>query len=518
MKIIHHHFNTQCSQGGALYFYSEISRLLSHFGPQGMQGHSIDFPREASQHADRLISLFAGLKPHDVVLCNAGPYGHLYHYLREKAGSRFRIIRDVRTTSWGGFLLQEALAGPLTRPGDLVLFPSEFCRAYFLRLFGQHLSRANTAVCYPLTHSFPVNVDKTPHQGFNIGYIGRISGDKNFDKVLDIFIGIHAQRQDAQLHLAGPIDKQSKYGSLERIAARLNQEGVPANRVTYDGQLPYDRIWSFFAKLDLFVFPALSSVESLGRVLLEARHAQVPVISVDYAAAGELLPSEWLIQPIFDTQRQFDGNRPFSYGSIDVAQAVHTALHSTSQHLSGIEAPYRPETLFSLLRGEHGTDMPRPLSPGTTDFLERICVSHAQLSHDAHSATVLCEKLFKFFQAYNHPSAIWRTWNLLLSLPKLVQSPESSALRYDRLTNTAAAFELRHAREFCRVANFHPVFQVQAKAVKPAQKIPDKLLSIPDGAPGEVRESGARPSRPSRGTETFVSLGRSPVHTKSGPA
>lgn len=515
MKIIHHHFNTQCSQGGALYFYSEISRLLGQLGEEGMQGHRIDFVEQASRHEGRLIlRLLAGLKPHDVVFCNAGPYGHLYHYLREKAGSRFRIIRDVRTSSWGGFLLQEALAGPLTRPGDLVLFPSEFCRAYFLRLFGEHLSLSNTAVCYPLTHSFPVSVEKMPHQGFNVGYIGRISGDKNFDKVLDIFTGIYTQRRDVQLHLAGPMDKHSKYGSLERIAARLKREGIPANRVTYDGQLPYDRIWSFFAKLDLFVFPALSSVESLGRVLLEARHARVPVISVDYAAAGELLPSECLIQPIFDTQTQFNGNRPFSYGAIDVAQAVHTALHvPPSQHLSGIEAPYRPETLFRLLRGEHATPVLRQLSPGATDFLERLSVSHAQLSHDAHSATVLCEKLFRFFQAYNHPSTIRRTWNLLLSLPTLSHSPESFALRYDRLTNTAAAFELRHAREFCREANFHPVFQLQVK-----KKMSDRLLSVPAGAIGERSGFSPQPFCHSSGSEILVAMDRQPVRAKSGTA
>lgn len=471
MKVIHHHFSTQSSQGGALYFYSEISRLLSTWGERSMRCHPIDFPAEVSQDPDRLIRLFAGLKPEDVVFCNAGPYGHLYHHLREKAGSHFRIIRDVRTTSWGGFLLQEALASPLTRAGDLVLFPSEFCRAYFLRLFGQHLSHANTAVCYPLTNSFPPHVQKTPHEGFNIGYIGRISGDKNFDKVLDIFAGIHAQRPDARLHLAGPMDKQSKYGSLERIVARLRRDGIAADRLTYDGQLPYAQIWAFFAKLDLFVFPAMSSVESLGRVLLEARHARVPVISVDYAAAGEIIAPEWLIQPIFDTDREFDGNRPFSFGSIDVGQAVHTALHAKGRHLEDIDAPYRPETLFNLVRGEPRTDMPRALSQGAIRFLESLRVDRVKLHHDPSSATGLCEKLLKFYRTYNHPSPLRRTRNLLAAMPNLAKAPESPALRYDRLTNSAAAFELRHAREFCRIADFHPIFKIQNPVVERVPKM-----------------------------------------------
>lgn len=469
MKIFYNSFTTKSSQGGALYFYSEISRLLSTWGEDAIECHPLDFSSRACRDPGELVRLFAKLGPDDVVVCNAGPYGHLYHYLRELAGSRFRIIRDVRTSSWGGFLLQEALAAPLSRPGDLVLFPSEFCRAYFMKFFPQGLTRYNTAVCYPLMDSFPAAVARHPEPGFNVGYIGRMSGDKNFSKVLEIFEGIHRHRSDARLHLAGPMDKRSKYGSLERIVSRLQQSGVPADRVSYAGQLPYEKIWPFFAKLDLFVFPAMSSVESLGRVLLEARHANVPVISVDYAAAGEIVPPSHLVAPVFNTSEEFDGNKPFSFGSIDVELSVQAALRSAPAYQPDIDAPYQSDTFYGLVRGERAPGEPKALSHGTRHFLDHLSLRGARLDHDHASAMKACRTLLSFYGAYNHASPWRRTWHLMGALHRVIHAPESPALRLDRLLNGHAAFELRHAREFCRTLDFHPVFKMMEAAVPTAQ-------------------------------------------------
>ncbi len=241
---------------GANLFYRRIAEILrKQPGSKGIR--------------DMFSFMEAGIKrllPGDILVTNNGPYAFLPHYYRQRFGLRFRILRDVQTTLHGAYLFQEAACGAFQQPGDAVIFPSNYTRNMYLKLF-THLNEENTFVCYPCIETFPKPRPRAKTD--DVGYLGRCSQEKNFQQLINI-----APKLKCKILVAG----------------ELNQKKLPENMV-WVGNLPYKDIWNFLGRIRVLLFPSTANIESLGRVLLEANHARVPAIAAEFGASPELCPN-----------------------------------------------------------------------------------------------------------------------------------------------------------------------------------------------------------------------------------
>jgi glycosyltransferase involved in cell wall biosynthesis len=262
----------------------------------------------------------AGLGPladDDVVYAGNGPYAHLYHLWRQEHGGGHRIVREVHTTFWSGYWTQEELCAPLHRPGDTVLFPSEYTRRVFLRCFPQ-VPPEDAVVAYPMLDDMPRHAPAAapaPGTVLRIGYLGALSTAKNFDQVLEAFVRCHADSGGrARLVFAGkPNDPRWETGAvLERLAAH----GVPAAHVTPLGLIGADGLADFFSRVDVLLFPSTASRESLGRVVFEALTHGVPVLAAAMGPAVELLPDRNLV-PAELAATPFTMDRVVALGRVD---------------------------------------------------------------------------------------------------------------------------------------------------------------------------------------------------------
>ncbi|MCU7912196.1 MAG: glycosyltransferase family 4 protein [Candidatus Thiodiazotropha sp. (ex Lucinoma aequizonata)] len=454
MKISYHDIRTHQADGGALYYYSEVSQLISEdkFAHASAEPHDI-FQLCASSESEQ--SKFVQRLGHqDVLVSNIGPYAHLYHYLRERYDGSFRIIRDVRTSSWSGFLHQELLSGPLSRRDDAVIFPSEFSRRYFMQRFPDSLHDDNAMVCYPLTASFPSHVERTrSNHRYRVGYIGRLSNDKNFHQVLGIFARYYKDTNGkASLYLAGPFDANSTFRSKRAILRALKRVGVPADRITYLGNLAYREIWRFYANIDVLLFPALASVESMGRILIEAARARLPVIAATYAASPELANIEDLATTYHELDRTFQLNSIFSFGHIDKVDAAQRLSSARVIDDCSRFPRYQPSTYYNILLGRNNNQA-LELHPIIAAFIDALQVTHLS-PLTRNEAMTQCSTLLGYFRRYNDNHLLAR-FSLLMA--NMSFSFEKAEIYINRILYPNRRFLLAHARAHCRYVDFSPV-------------------------------------------------------------
>lgn len=486
MKIAYHKFTTKKSNGGALYYYSEISKILNGLSNEGASIMQHEFRNLISSNPNELNNFVKSLDSEDVVVSNVGPYAHLYLYIRERFGGRFRIIRDVRTSSWSGFLLQEVLARPLTRPGDKILFPSNFCKQYFINLFDDSLYNECSSVCYPLFDSFPKQIPEKKNgqwPGLRMGYIGRISDDKNFSQVLEIFIQKCMDEQSKiELHCAGPVDPASTFKSIRSIKKYLAHRGVSADRFVYKGNLSYSLIWPFFRQIDVMLFPALSSVESLGRVILEAQYAGVPVVSADYAAASEILPPENLVKPVFRMNKSFDMIKPFSFGSISVDHALKSIDRAVPGEVRVTAREYKTETFVKHVLGPSMAIKCKQhnLTRSQKAFITSLDFREIDLRLGYQDALDAAGDLFYAYRAYASNRIYDRAKSLLAALRQRNEYPEQIGLQMARLLFPKEHMKLSNARTHCLAAGFKP--RVILRNDIYSQWFPDALNGIDIGS------------------------------------
>lgn len=343
-----------------------------------------------------------------------------------------------------------------------MLFPSEFCRQYFLHLFPRSLNQDNTAVCYPLATSFPESLPpRGPRHGFELGYIGRVSDDKNFDQVLDAFVKLAASSDERMnLHVAGAIDPLSRFGTPWSMRRFLRRHGVAGDRLVYHGHIPYVGIWGFLRGLDVFLFPAVASVESLGRVLLEAQYAGVPVVAAHYAAAAEILPAGNLIEPIFRSGEDLATIASFSLGRVNETALVETIAHARVGTPRIHAARFRPQTYLDLVLGRQQPQAPVAVSSQTRGFIDAARVTGLLPDLAAEEVVALGEALWPAFARYTDNRLTARLRGLLSALPPQPGYPRRRAQHLARFARPATRPDLGNAREHCWAAGFDPILRL----------------------------------------------------------
>ena len=290
-RIALHRYDSDPSlpqRDGVNLAHTEINRLLGSSLTPGVQAEFHEFDRllrDPGYARDALNGV-------DCVLCNVGPHAHYYHALRERLSLNFRIVRDIKTALWSSYLLQESLCAPFLRPGDALLATSRYSRALVRRLFphlGAHPIHLFEPVLASLPNPSPMSSGSRGREGvITLGHIGRLSEDKNVPQMVDLLIALNRIRPGRhRLVACGAVHSTSC--DPARLARRISEATGRDDLFTYLPPIGHEEVLGLLRRFDYFLFFSTSNLEVLGRVLVEAAHAQVPVVAANHAAAAELV-------------------------------------------------------------------------------------------------------------------------------------------------------------------------------------------------------------------------------------
>lgn len=373
MIVLYHNYqlNEEAFIDGANCYYIENTKLLQEQKFSNRKPTPHDF-RNVILGKEKLPKL----TKRDVLLSNVGPYAHVYHYLREKHNLKFRIIRDVQTTLWPGYLFQEKICNNYMREGDKVIFLSEFTRQLYLKLFPETLNKENTTICAPFMYFFPKKIEKNERKDGNLtlGWIGRVTPEKNFYQALDAFIRLNQERGNVKFIVAGRSANNVKL----RIKRELEKKKIKEEDFIYVNNghfIPHSSVWDLYKKMDVFLFPSLSINESLGRTIVEACYMNIPVVAAHYGASPELLSEKNLISVEYKNKLfQLDSAFPYSFGRVNMDEFIEK-LHnykklSTQSSIDKYSNHHRK--FFNILQGDKLTERPIKLNKQIEEFINRV--------------------------------------------------------------------------------------------------------------------------------------------------
>lgn len=145
---------------------------------------------------------------------------------------------------------------------------------------GYHPSKASMKARSQLTNNHP--------DAPLVTYIGRISKEKDLERLNDVMVLVRNQVPGARLGIVGGGPHLQKL-----------QESFDPSFTTFTGYLSGEELASAFASGDVFVFP--SATETLGLVALESFASAVPVVGtnaggipfvIDEGKTGHLIPAD----------------------------------------------------------------------------------------------------------------------------------------------------------------------------------------------------------------------------------
>jgi len=395
----------------------------------------------------------------------------------ERLGLRFRIVRDVRTAIWSSYLLQEHLSRPFLRPDDLLMVASHYTRGVYEKLF-PHLAGTRIARCYPLSVGFPARPVRREVGGRGrgdavvIGYVGRLSEDKNFPDLVELLVRLNrAHPGRYRLHACGDVHSPSCDPAVvrQRIARELGDgscfEYLPARE--------NQRIWELYDRFDVLVFPSTSNLETLGRVLVEASYAGVPILCGEHAAASELVPDAALCRVTYERGKSFSAHFDHSLGRVSVDDMVRVLTAGTpTPSRCHLEYQTHPEKFLRLLaEGGRGSGaIPAAealhLTPAQQSFIDSLEVTLPP-SPDHASAAALVARLVPWFVSMQRRGAPERAQRLE-TLLELSRHPERTRRFIAKSAATNADFTDVGGIdiELCHVAGFYPSFTLAARPAR----------------------------------------------------
>lgn len=409
----------------------------------------------------------------DCVIANVGPHAHYYFLLRERLGLGFRIVRDVRTAIWSSYLLQEALCAPLLRPGDRLLVASHYTRALYRRFF-PHLTQAQILRCYPVTVGFPTAPPRRPVHDLvpstlrplTLGYLGRLSEDKNFPDLLTLLERLH-QAVPGGYRLLACGDVHSPSCAPDAVAARLASSVGRSDAFVYLPARPHRDIWALLQQMDVKLFPSTSNLETLGRVLIEAGHAGLPVVCGEHAAAAELVPAQALCPVRYRHGVWFDTHHDHALGHIDVAAMARTLLEGRAAvPACHLDYATHGERLLHIacanIDDRWGDEL--PLAASTQAFVDAVEL-HLPTAWSRPQALQLLQRMATAFielQARGRPERSAR----LDELRTLSTHPRRTERFIERAAGTACDFSNVGGIdiELCHLLRFYPRFRLREAA------------------------------------------------------
>lgn len=223
-----------------------------------------------------------------VVYANCGPWTALLYLVRERERLNVRIIREIRTIGWVGYIWQEEVATQLERPGDQRVFPSAYARDLWAAAMP---GTSRTRIYYPLIRSAASRrTMRAARPIATVGFFSALSPDKGFSSLPAAFSRMHdAGHAIDRVVLSGRQTDPDLYAEVVRQLTAMNVG------VDYRGAVPHGEISDLMAGCDCILFLTTSSIESLGRVMVEASAQKVAVVTADFGAALDLVAQEYRI-------------------------------------------------------------------------------------------------------------------------------------------------------------------------------------------------------------------------------
>ncbi|MGH1523170.1 glycosyltransferase [Leifsonia sp. L25] len=121
--------------------------------------------------------------------------------------------------------------------------------------------------------------DFTPRSGNRILFVGRVTGEKQIDVLLNA-IKLLPESLDAQLEIVGGGDQ---FRNLQSLAETL---GI-ANRVKFLGYVTDDELRQAYTRASVFAMPSIAELQSIAT--MEAMASALPVVAADAMALPHLV-------------------------------------------------------------------------------------------------------------------------------------------------------------------------------------------------------------------------------------
>ena len=109
---------------------------------------------------------------------------------------------------------------------------------------------------------------------FKIGYLGRISFEKNLELLISSSIEMSKKNIQHELLIAG--DDQDK--RFKRYTKKLKKLSSKYSHIAFIGKLSEKEKYNFLKRINVFVLPSNNSLEAFGIVQLEAMSCNTPVV------------------------------------------------------------------------------------------------------------------------------------------------------------------------------------------------------------------------------------------------
>lgn len=123
-------------------------------------------------------------------------------------------------------------------------------------------------------------LEKTPHEGVNFLYAGRIIKQKGVYNILVAFEALLTKYEDINLYIAGDGSELETY-----------KKDFSKDRIHFLGKLDYDELVKYYANCDVFLYPPLWP-EGLPTSILEAGLMRCAVIGTDQGGIKEIITNK----------------------------------------------------------------------------------------------------------------------------------------------------------------------------------------------------------------------------------
>lgn len=159
----------------------------------------------------------------------------------------------------------------------IVALSEDYARqSLFCRLFWRKLAFIPVPIPNFETPPAPVKNAAPPYR---IGFVGRISPEKNIGLLLDCIPHLRARLgQPFTIELVGPDEPEGTPGAAA-LKARLNASGQDELRLR--GRLSEDDLDRFYRDIDVLVLPSDDRIEAYGMVQVEAMLRGAPCVTSD---------------------------------------------------------------------------------------------------------------------------------------------------------------------------------------------------------------------------------------------
>lgn len=160
---------------------------------------------------------------------------------------------------------------PLLRKASAIVVPSNYFKNVTLeRLPFLNPNKILVSASGGVKRAFYINREYKTKDIITIGYVSRIDRGKGWNLFIEAINIINKLGYNVNAYIIGGGKE------VEEMKTLIREREL--NNVLYIGPIAYDKLITYYSKMDLFIFPTILH-ESLGLVGLEAMAAKVPIIA-----------------------------------------------------------------------------------------------------------------------------------------------------------------------------------------------------------------------------------------------